>query len=108
MILQKVAFYPQERLDVPDARAVEAYGANDWRYFLSGVVSAKSQIITGFQVTNYQNIFTVPGVKIQCNNVALIHPEATTQFGGFYVSSGAEPDATVQLNPNTKIGRAHV
>jgi len=100
-ILQKVSISPQMRLDVPDARAIEAFTQNDWKYFLQGVISSKSQIVSGLEVTNYQNIFTVPGVKLQCNNVALIHPEATTQFGGFYVSSGTEPDYSVILNPNT-------
>jgi len=100
-ILQRVAVYPQERLDVPDFRAIESFGLNDWRFFLKGVMSAKSLIISGFDCTNYQNIFTVPGVKLQCNNVALIHPEATTQAGGFYVSSGSEADFNVILNPNT-------
>ena len=101
MILQRTALYPQMRLDVPDARAIEAFGQNDWKYFLKGIMSSKSQIISGFDITNYQNIFTVPGVRLQCNNVALIHPEAKTQAGGFYVSSGTESDFAVVLNPNT-------
>lgn len=101
MILQRVALYPQMRLDVPDARAIEAFGQNDWKYFLSGIISAKSLVISGFEITNYPNIFTVPGVKLQLNNVSLIHPEATTQAAGFYVSSGTEPDANLILNPST-------
>lgn len=101
MILQRVALYPQMRLDVPDARAIEAFGQNDWKYFLSGIISAKSLVISGFEITNYPNIFTVPGVKLQLNNVSLIHPEAATQAAGFYVSSGSEPDANLILNPST-------
>jgi hypothetical protein len=99
-ILQKVSLYTQERFDVPDARALEAFSQNDWRFFIQGVLSNKSMVLSGFEITNYNNIFTVQGVKLQQNNVVLIHPEATTQAAGFYVSAGTEPDATLVLNPN--------
>lgn len=101
MILQRTALYPQMRLDVPDARAIEAFGQNDWQYFMKGILSSKSMIISGFDISNYQNIFTVPGVLLQTNNVALTHSEATTQAQGFYVSSGTEADVPVILNPLT-------
>lgn len=100
-ILQKVSLYPQERLDVQDARALEAFSQNDWAYFLKGIVSTKSQIVTGFDVTNWGDIFRDGGVRLQQSNVSLIHPEATTQAMGFYISAGSEPDAQLVLNPNT-------
>jgi len=100
MILTRTALYPQERLDVPDARAIEAFGQNDWSYFLKGIISSKSLIVSGFDVSNWGNIFTVPGVKIRQNNVSLIHPEAKTQAMGFYISSGSETDYTLVLNPD--------
>lgn len=99
-ILQKTALYTQQRFDVPDARALEAFSQNDWIYFTKGVLSNKSMIISGFEISNYANIFTVQGVKLQLNNVVLIHPEATTQAAGFYVSSGTEIDAQPGLNPS--------
>ncbi len=99
-ILQRTALYPQMRFDVPDARAIEAFSQNDWKYFLRGILSEKSLIVAGFEITNYQNIFTVPGVKLQLNDVALIHSEAQTQALGFYVSAGSEPDFNLVLNPN--------
>jgi len=100
MILQRTALYPQMRLDVPDARAIEAFGQNDWIYFIKGVLTNKSLIVAGFDVTNYQNIFTVPGVQLSQNNVALLHPEASTQAAGFYISSGTEADFRLVLSSN--------
>lgn len=98
-VLQRVAFYPQQRLDTPDARALEAFSQNDWNYFLRGVVSTKSMVISGFDVSNYANIFTVPGVKLKISNTSLIHPEAKTAASGFYVAAGNEKDITLTLNP---------
>jgi hypothetical protein len=100
MILQRVALYPQMRLDVPDARALEAFGQNDFVYFIKGMLTTKSSIISGFEITNYPNIFTIPGVTISQNNVSLFHPEATTQAAGFYVSSGSESDFRLILSSN--------
>jgi hypothetical protein len=99
-ILQRTALYPQMRLDVPDARAIEAFAQNDWQYFIKGVLSNKSSIISGFDITNYQNIFTVPGVQLSQNNVSFLHPEASTQAAGFYVSSGSEADFRLVLSSN--------
>lgn len=99
-ILQRVAFYPNERFDIPDARALEAFSQNDWRFFLTGVWSNQSYILSGFEITNYSNIFSVPGIKIQLNDVVAIHTEATTQANGFYVSTGTEADAVLNLSPN--------
>jgi hypothetical protein len=100
-ILQRVALYPSERLDIPDARMIEAAAINDWRFFIQGVISSKSLVLSGFEITNFQNIFTVPGVRLQLNNVVLLHPEATTQAAGFFVSSGTEADFNLVLNPAT-------
>ena len=98
-VLQRVALYPQQRFDTPDARALEAFSQNDWNYFLRGMFSQKSMVITGFAVSNYANIFTVPGVKLKLSDVSLIHPEAKTGASGFYVSAGNEKDVTLVLNP---------
>ena len=98
-VLQRVAFYPQQRLDTPDARALEAFSQNDWSYFIKGVFSTKSMVISGFDVSNYANIFMVPGVKLKLSNVSLLHPEAKTAASGFYVSAGNEKDFTLDLSP---------
>jgi hypothetical protein len=100
-VLQRVALYPNERYDTPDARAMEAFAQNDWRFFLSGVFSQKSYIVSGFEITNYNNIFIVPGVRLKQNNAVIMHPEASTQAAGFYVAAGSEPDAQLQLSPNS-------
>lgn len=99
-VLQRVALYPNERYDTPDARAMEAFGQNDWRFFLSGFVSSKSYILSGFEITNYSNIFSNSGIKLRQNNAVIMHPEATTQAAGFYVASGSEADALLQLSPD--------
>lgn len=99
-ILQRVSLFPNERFDLPDARAMEAFSQNDWRFFLSGVMTKKSYILSGMEITNYANIFVVPGIRLRQNNVAVLHPEATTQAAGFYVSAGSEADAQLQLSPN--------
>lgn len=99
-VLQRVALYPNERYDTPDARAMEAFSQNDWRFFISGIISQKSYIVSGFEITNYANIFIVPGVRLRQNNAVIMHPEATTQAAGFYVASGSEADAQLQLSPN--------
>jgi hypothetical protein len=99
-VLQRVAFYPQERLDTPDIRSLEAFSQNDWTYFIKGIMTTKSMVVSGFDISNYANIFTVPGVKLRLSNVSLLHPEAKTSSSGFYVSAGNEKDVTLSLNPS--------
>ena len=100
-VLQRVAFYPNERLDTSDARSLEAFGLNDWRFFLSGVMSNTSTILTGFDISNYSQIFSAPGFQIETDNAVVFHPESTTQAGGFYVFAGTEPNETVTLSPSS-------
>ena len=97
-ILQRVALLPNQRFDTPDARAIEAYSLNDWRYFLQGFMADQSYVLTGFEVSNYATVFLVAGIKIKVSEVALFHSEATTQASGFYVSSGTESDISVSLS----------
>src|SRR5271165_6856400 len=97
-VLQRVSLNPNERLDIPDARALEGFGLNDWRFFLQGVFTATNYVVAGFEVTDYANIFLVPGFTVKLSDVALLFPEATTQAAGFYVSSGQEADAVVSLS----------
>lgn len=97
-ILQRVALYPNERLDIPDARSLEGFSLNDWRFFIKGVMAGQSYVVQGFEVSNYANIFLVPGFKIRLSTVALLHPSATTQAAGFYVTNGQEADAVVTLS----------
>lgn len=98
-VLQRVALFPNERFDTPDARSVEAFGLNDWRYFLSGFFSPVSLILQGFEIENYSQIFTVPGFVLTQDDVVLFHSQATTMAAGFYVFAGTEPDQTVALSP---------
>jgi hypothetical protein len=100
-VLQRVALYPNERFDTPDARALESFSLNDWRYFISGVMSDSSVILTGFDIVNYSTMFTVPGFQLKVDNVVFFHPESTTQAAGFYVFAGTEPDETVTLSPSS-------
>jgi uncharacterized delta-60 repeat protein len=100
-ILQKVSFFPSERFDTPDARALEAFAGNDWRFFLSGVMSETSTILTGFDIVDYSTVFTVQGFKLKLDNVVFFHPESTTQAAGFYVFAGTEPDENVTLSPSS-------
>lgn len=97
-ILQRVALYPNERLDIPDARSLEGFSLNDWRFFIKGVMAGQSYIAQGFEVSNYSNIFLVPGFKLRLNTVALLHPNAATQAAGFYITNGQEADAIVTLS----------
>lgn len=97
-VLQRVFWLPNERVDVPDARAIEAYALNDWRFFVSGILSDRSLVVAGFDVANYASIFSSPGFKVKLSDISLIHPEATGQGAGFYVSAGSEADETVNLS----------
>lgn len=99
-VLQRVSFQPNERLDTPDARAIEAFSLNDWRFFLSGFFSPESYILTGFEISNYNTIFTVPGFTLTQDDVVLFYSQATTQAAGFYVFAGTEQDAPVSLSPS--------
>lgn len=98
-ILQRVALYPAERFDTPDARAMEAYVQNDFKYLITGMLTDKSLILSGFEITNYIDLFNSSAVKIRQNNVSFLHPESTSQATGFYVSAGTEPDFQTNLNP---------
>lgn len=100
-ILQRVSLLPNQRFDTPDARAIEAYSLNDWRYFLEGFMSDKSYVLSGFEISNYANIFATSGVKVKVSDITLFHSEATTQAAGFYVSSGSESDVSVSLSPSS-------
>jgi hypothetical protein len=97
-ILQRIALYPSERFDLPDARALQAHSANDWRYFIQGMFSEKSYIFNGFEITNHSSIFiSNTAVKIKISDASFIHPESTTQAVGFYVASGSEADLEINL-----------
>lgn len=100
-ILQRAALYPSQRYDVPDARAIEAFVQNDFRFLIQGALTKTSVVATGFEITNFQNIFSVQGIRISQNNLSILHPEATTQACGFYVSAGTESDAELVLSANT-------
>lgn len=100
-VLQRVSFEPNERLDTPDLRSIEAFLLNDFRFYLSGFYSENSYILQGFEITNYATIFTVPGFSLQMSDVVLFHSEANTQAAGFYVHAGTEPDAAVTLASNS-------
>lgn len=99
-VLQRVAFYPNERFDTPDARSLEGFALNDWRYFVLGVMSDKSYVLRGFDIKNYSTLFSISGFKLEIDNVVMFHPEATKQSAGFYVYAGSEPDTAVTLSPN--------
>jgi hypothetical protein len=99
-VLQRVSFEPNERLDTPDARALEAFALNDWRFFLSGFFSPTSYVLTGFEISNYATIFTVPGFQITLSDVVLFHSQATSQAAGFYVFAGTEQNSVVSLSPS--------
>jgi len=100
-VLQKVSFFPNQRFDTPDARAMSAFNLNDWRFFLSGAMSDTSYILTGFDIVNFSTMFTVPGFTLKTDNVVFFHPESTTQAAGFYVFAGTEPDESVTLSPSS-------
>jgi hypothetical protein len=99
-VLQRLSIQPDERFDTPDARLLEAASLNDWRFFLSGFYSPQSLILTGFEISNYNTIFTVPGFSLTIDDVVLFHSQAATQSAGFYVFSGTEPNISVSLSPN--------
>ncbi len=96
-VLQRISIQPNERLDCPDARAIDAYSLNDWRFFLSGFISQSSYILTGFEISNYSSIFTAPGFQVTLNDVVLFLTQSTTQAAGFYVFAGTEQNAVVNL-----------
>ena len=97
-ILQRVALYPGLRLDIPDARAIQGQELNDWKYFLSGVFANTSYIVQGFEISNYSNIFLVPGFNVRLDTAAVLHMEATTQAAGFYITNNQEPDSVITLS----------
>lgn len=99
-VLQRLSLLPNERLDTADARFIEASGLNDWRFFLQGFYSPKSYILSGFEISNYSTIFSIPGFKLTFNDVVLFHSQATTQAAGFYVFAGTEQDTPVSLSPS--------
>lgn len=97
-ILQRVSFRPNVRFDTQDARSIEAFSLNDWKYFLSGVMSQKSYVLKGFEISNYATAFTTSGIKIRLSDAVVFHPESTTQAAGFYVYSGTEKDSAPSLS----------
>ena len=99
-VLQRVSFQPNQRLDTPDLRAIEAFVLNDFRFFLSGFFSPTSYILTGFEISNFSTIFTVPGFTLTQNDVVLFYSQASTQAAGFYVFAGTEQSAAVSLSPS--------
>jgi hypothetical protein len=100
-ILQRVAWHPDERVDTPDLRAVDAFAANDWRYFISSFLTQTSQVIQGFDIANYASIFSTAQFQLQLNNVVILHPQATGQGVGFYAFAGNEPNQNPQLSAGT-------
>lgn len=96
-VLQKVALYPQQRLELQDARAQEAYVQNDFAKLMSGFLSDQSYVLQGFEISNYSSAFSLAGLQIKISSAVLFHSQATTQANGFYVAAGTEPDQTITL-----------
>lgn len=98
-MLQKVAFYPNERFDTPDARSLDAFGLNDWRKFLEGFWADQPYVLSGFEIVNYSSIFATAGFELKLDNVVMFIPSGDEP--GFYAFAGTEQDEAVTLSPNS-------
>jgi hypothetical protein len=94
-----VAFYPNERLDTPDARSLDGFGLNDWTLFLAGFFADQPYVLDGFDIVNYSSIFATSGFELKLDNVVMFIPIGDEP--GFYVFAGTEQDEAVSLSPNS-------
>ena len=73
-LLQRVKFYGQERLDIPDLQAMQNLTAADFSQIFDKVISDSAHIITGFEVPNPRSIIntlTSAGLPIAIANSVL-------------------------------------
>jgi hypothetical protein len=100
-VLTRLSLDASERFDLPSARLMEINSQTDWLNFLRGVFSEKSYIVTGFELTNYADIFASGLPRISISDAVVLHNEAATQAAGFYVSAGTEADEAVSLSASS-------
>ncbi len=96
-VLGKLKVAPNQRLDLPDLVAFDAYSAGDWKGFLETMVGSKPYVIKGFEVYQPNTLIGNPA-----NSVDVILASASLWWssgeeGSFFVSLPGAANKSVTL-----------
>jgi hypothetical protein len=100
-VLGRLKIAPNQRLDLPDLVALDAYSAGDWQGFMQTLVGSSSFIVKGFEVFQPETLVNNPAssVEITIAQSALYWAEA--EEGSFYVSLPTDPNQSISLITDT-------
>lgn len=94
----------QERVDLPDALNLEAFGNADWAEFVESFFAgdSKAYVVRGFAIPTPSALIGTKAtqVTVTCANSMVLHPTSVGGAGAFYSSTGSEPTQSVQLTAN--------
>jgi hypothetical protein len=104
VILQRVRWISQERVDLPDALNLEAFGNADWAEFIETffVGDSNAYIVRGFTLPGAPALIgtKTTQVSITVANSMVFHPTSIGAAGAFYSATGTEPAQTASLTAN--------
>jgi hypothetical protein len=89
-VLGRLKIAPNQRLDLPDVIAFDAYSAGDWKGFLEAMVDDKPYLIKGFEISQPNTLIGNPAGSVDVVVVGSSMWWAAGQEGSFFVSL---PDA---------------
>jgi hypothetical protein len=94
-VLQRVRWISGERVDLPDALNLDAFGNADWSAFVDNFFTGQANplIVSGFDIPSPQSYVTQKFATILVNiaNSVLFNPESTGGAGGFYIGVPTAP-----------------
>lgn len=96
-VLGRLKVAPNQRLDLPDLVAFDAYSAGDWKGFLEAMVGSKPYLIKGFEVFQPNTLIGNPAgsVDIVLGSSSLWW--STGEEGSFFVSLPGAANKSVTL-----------
>jgi hypothetical protein len=104
LILSRVRWVSQERVDIPDALNVEAFGNADWAEFVQTfmVGTGSAYIVRGFTISTPAALIGTKTVQVSVNVASsmVFHPGSVGGAGAFYSATSSEPVQSVSLTPN--------
>ena len=103
MILKRVKFHVNERLDLDDINSLEGYCRADSNYWHKQMFSAENYIVKGFAVTGIGAAYAT----VDTTNGTILHGENTGDYS-YYISPVATTTMTIPASSLTASSRNYV
>jgi hypothetical protein len=109
-VRRKQNFLNQQRLNVPDIRAIESAVSNDFDELLKGLITGqgKSYIINGMRINMTGAIgSSATGLQVLVAESAVLHGNSL-ESGTFYTVPVGQPNEVLNSNVNTRVSGSFV